>query len=112
MPSRESVIGQVSTYVDRKIALLKRQIQSSQTELEDIDAAGHGCRDQLQTMLGDKLLSATEKLIATARLNSTIGFTEQRRGTVQQELFQNQQLLSLAENVEKSRIVQPAAPRG
>ena len=27
---------------------------------------------------------------------------------MQQELFQNQQLLSLAENVEKSKIVQPA----
>ena len=26
---------------------------------------------------------------------------------MQQELFQNQQLLSLAENVEKSRVVQP-----
>ena len=41
-------------------------------------------------------------------LNNTISFSEQRRGTVQQELFQNQQLLSLAENVEKSKIVQPA----
>ena len=28
---------------------------------------------------------------------------------MQQELFQNQQLLSLAENVEVSKIVQPAA---
>ena len=44
-------------------------------------------------------------------LNNTIGFSEQRRGTVQQELFQNQQLLSLAENVEKSKVVQAAVGR-
>jgi hypothetical protein len=103
------VIASVSTYVDRKIALLNDQIHSSQVELSQIDARVTRLEDQLQTILSSKSLSATEKLIATTSLNSTIGFNEQRRGTVQQELFQNQQLLSLAENVEKSKIVQPAA---
>jgi uncharacterized protein involved in exopolysaccharide biosynthesis len=104
-----AVIDQVSTYVDRKIALLNDQISSSQTELKAIDGRVLKLENQLQSILGDKSLSATEKLIATTSLNSTIGFNEQRRGTVQQELFQNQQLLSLAVNVEKSRIVQPAS---
>jgi hypothetical protein len=104
-----TVIGSVSTYVDRKITLLNDQIHSSQQELNQIDARVTRLEDQLQTILASKSLSATEKLIATTSLNSTIGFNEQRRGTVQQELFQNQQLLSLAENVEKSKVVQPAA---
>jgi len=105
----QSVIDQVSTYVDRKIDLLERQIKSSQDELADIDRRVTDAQDQLQSIVGSKSLSATEKLIATTSLNSTIGFNEQRRGTVQQELFQNQQLLSLAQNVEKSHVVQPAA---
>lgn len=104
----QSVIGEVSTYVDQKIKLLNDQITSSQTELELIDQRVTDAENQLQTVVASKTLSATEKLIATTSLNSTIGFNEQRRGTVQQELFQNQQLLSLAENVEKSKIVQPA----
>jgi hypothetical protein len=104
-----AVIGQVSTYVDRKILLLEAQIKSSQNELADIDRHVTDAQDQLQSILSDKSLSAVEKLIATTSLNSTIGFNEQRRGTVQQELYQNQQLLSLARNVEKSRLVQPAA---
>jgi hypothetical protein len=104
-----TVVGQVSTYVERKIALLNDQISSSQTELKAIDGRVLKLENQLQSILSDKSLSATEKLIATTSLNSTIGFNEQRRGTVQQELFQNQQLLSLAVNVEKSRVVQPAA---
>lgn len=105
----QSVIGQVSTYVDRKIALLKDQISSSQTELEDIDARITQFQDQLQSLQSDKSNSGTDRLIAGLSINQSIGFAEQRRGTVQQELFQNQQLLSLAENVEKSRIVQPAS---
>jgi len=104
-----SVIGEVSTYVDQKIKLLSSQIDSSQSELKEIEARLTDAQDQLQSIVANKTLSATEKLIATTSLNQTIGFNEQRRGTVQQELFQNQQLLSLAVNVEKSNIVQRAA---
>jgi uncharacterized protein involved in exopolysaccharide biosynthesis len=105
----QSVIDQVSTYVNRKIALLKDQINSSRTELEDIDTRITQFSNQLQALQRDKSTSGTDRLIAGLSINQSIGFAEQRRGTVQQELFQNQQLLSLAENVEKSRIVQPAA---
>jgi uncharacterized protein involved in exopolysaccharide biosynthesis len=104
-----TVIGQVSTYVNRKIALLNDQIGSSETELKDIDARVTSYNQQLQSLRSSKTISPTDKLIAVSTLNSSIGFAEQRRGTVQQELFQNQQLLSLAVNVEKSRIVQPSA---
>ena len=104
-----SVIDVVSTYVDQKISLLKRQIVSSNTELEDINARVTSAVKQQQDVISNKGISATDKLIVIGSLNSTIGFAEQRRGTVQQELFQNEQLLSLAENVEKSKIVQAAA---
>ena len=102
------MIDVVSTYVDQKIELLNRQIESSTTELAEINARVASAVKQQQDTLADKSISATDKLIAVTGLNNTIGFAEQRRGTVQQELFQNQQLLSLAENVEKSKIVQPA----
>ncbi len=106
------VIAQVSTYVDRKIALLEKQIASSNLELRQIDKEVSDADAQLQQIRNDKSLSSVEKLISITGLNSTIGFKEQRRGTVQQELFQNQQLLSLAQNVEKSGIVQqPVATR-
>lgn len=104
-----AVIDRVSTYVDRKISLLQRQIASSNLELGQIDKEVSDAETQLQQIRNDKALSSVEKLISITGLNSTIGFKEQRRGTVQQELFQNQQLLSLAQNVEKSTIVQPPA---
>ena len=104
----QTVIDVVSTYVDQKIKLLNRQIESSKTELAEINARVASAVKQQQDTLADKSITATDKLIAVTGLNNTIGFAEQRRGTVQQELFLNQQLLSLAENVEKSKIVQPA----
>ena len=105
----ESVVGVVSIYVNQKIKLLDRQIVASNTELEKLDARVSEAVKQQQAVLQDKTISPTEKLIAISIYNNTISFSEQRRGTVQQELFQNQQLLSLAENVEVSKIVQPAA---
>ena len=104
----DSVVSVVSVYVDQKIKLLEKQIASSKTELEDVNARVSNAVQQQQAIIADKSISATDKLIAISNVNSTIGFAEQRRGTVQQELFQNQQLLSLAQNVELSKIVQPA----
>ncbi len=104
-----SVVTEVSTYVNQKITLLQEQIKSSQNELKDINARVALYVQQQQDLRTNKSVSPTDKLIAVGTLNSSIGFAEQRRGTVQQELFQNQQLLSLAVNVEKSKIVQPAA---
>jgi capsular polysaccharide biosynthesis protein len=104
-----SVTDVVSTYVDQKIELLNKQIVASNTELGDINARISSAVEQQQSIIADKGISATDKLIVISSLNNTISFSEQRRGTVQQELFQNQQLLSLAENVEVSKIVQAAA---
>ena len=103
-----TVIGVVSTYVDQKISLLDKQIASSKAELADINQRVSDAIAQQQAVIKDKTISSTDKLIAIGTYNNTISFSEQRRGTVQQELFQNQQLLSLAENVEKSKIVQGA----
>jgi uncharacterized protein involved in exopolysaccharide biosynthesis len=104
-----SVIGQVATYVDRKIELLRRQVAAAERELEAIDQRVEQAQDQLQTILRNQSIPLAERLLVSTNLNSTIGFAEQRRATVQEDLYANEQLLSLAVNVEKSRIVQHAS---
>jgi uncharacterized protein involved in exopolysaccharide biosynthesis len=104
-----SVIRQVSTYVDRKIELLRRQIGSGEAELDSIDRRVAQAQAQLAELQRDRSISPSERLIAGLSLNQSIGFAEQRRATVQEDLYANEQLLSLAVNVEKSRIVQAAA---
>ena len=104
----QRVIGQVSTYVETKVTVLKTQIATDQQELEEINNRLALAQRQLTDVLADKRTALTERLLVSINLNSTIGFTEQRRGTVQEDLLAAQQLLSLAENVEQSRIVEPA----
>ena len=104
-----SVIRQVSTYVDRKIELLRRQIDSGETELDSVDQRVAQAQAQLAQLQRDRSISPSERLIAGLSLNQSIGFAEQRRATVQEDLYANQQLLSLAVNVEKCRGVQAAA---
>jgi hypothetical protein len=104
-----SVIRQASSYVDRKIELLERQIAAAEDELERNDARIEQAQEQLQSILRNQSIPLAERLLVSTNLNSTIGFAEQRRATVQTELYANQQLLSLARNVEKSDIVQRAS---
>ena len=104
----QHVIDQVSPYVAKKAAVLKIQIASDQRELEEINSRLALAQKQLADILADKQTALTERLLVSINLNSTIGFTEQRRGTVQEDLLAAQQLLSLAQIVEQSRILEPA----
>ena len=85
----------VSGYVDTKISTLEVQLKQSQAELAVIDArlAAADRAAQIGTP-ADRLLVLTSSAL-----------TEQRRSSVVQDIVQAQQLLSLARNVEASRLV-------
>ena len=85
----------VSGYVDTKISTLKEQLAQSQTELAAIDARLAAADKAAKTgSAADRLLVLTSSAL-----------TEQRRSTVVQDIVQDQQLLSLAQNVEASYLV-------
>ena len=52
---------------------------------------------------------STQRLLLTANLNAVITTADARRAALQDDLFEARQLLNLAENVESSRVVEPAA---
>ncbi|HVM69870.1 MAG TPA: hypothetical protein VM204_08560 [Gaiellaceae bacterium] len=104
----ERVLATTGDYVADKMSVLNDQIEALNQELEAIDQRVNRANQQLQTILANDQLALSERLILTTNINSTIGFNEQRRGTVQTELLQARQLLSLAERVERGRIVEPA----
>ena len=105
----QRVIGNVSEYVDDKIASLKAQIAGDEKELVEIKARIERAQTQLEGILGSKSLPLAERLLLLTNINNVLGFAEQRRRGVQDDMRSAQQLLSLAENVERSRIVEPAA---
>ena len=104
----QSVMDQVSPYVVQKIAQLETQIGNDESQIEDIAARISTATEQQRLALRDPNLSLAEKLLVSTNSNATINNAEVRRGSVLGDLNSAKQLLSLAENVEKSRVVQPA----
>ena len=105
----QTVIEDVSPYVEDKIDAIEQRIASDERELASIDRRLELAQQELDAVLGDRSLSTSERLLAVTNFNSAIGFGEQRRGTVQSDLAEAQQALSLAENVERPSIVERAA---
>ena len=104
----QRVTETVSLYVEDKIEVLEDQIANDNRELDQINTRIGSATQQQQTILGDRTLPLGERLLLLTNINSTIGFNEQRRGTVQTDLLQARQLLSLAVRVESSTVVEPA----
>ncbi len=87
-------------YVGTKIRFLKTQIGAQQQALNSIDAT----ITALRASASDRKLSTTDRLILASQLN---GQTLQR-SQVSDQLSNYQQLLTLAQNVEQSKVVTAA----
>jgi uncharacterized protein involved in exopolysaccharide biosynthesis len=95
------VVNQVSgQYVDTKIKNLKTNIAADKAELDNIN----GRLSSLQDQIRGGSISATDKLI----LGNLIGLAIQEQRQVIADQTQNQSLLALAQNVERSQILSPA----
>ena len=103
-----TVVGQVVPYITQKMKLLEAQIANDEQQLTEIATRIDAANEQQRIASADKSLSLAEKLLVSTNSNATVNAAEQRRGTVLQDLNSARQLLSLAENVELSRVVQPA----
>jgi hypothetical protein len=105
------VVDGISGYVDRKIESLNERIASDERDLNDINARLKIAQRQLNDALGSRSLPVLERFLLVTNYNSSIGFTEQRRATVQQDLLDARQLLALAEDVERPQVYQHAVAR-
>ncbi|HET8742169.1 MAG TPA: hypothetical protein VFM41_06055 [Gaiella sp.] len=104
-----TVIGVVAPYVDQKITLLQQQIDNNERQLEEVDRRiAIATQQQNLALAKNSPLSLTEKLLVSTNSNATINSAEGRRASIQSDLTSARQLLSLAENVERSRVVVPA----
>jgi uncharacterized protein involved in exopolysaccharide biosynthesis len=90
-------------YVQAKIQALRTQITSSEEEEQSLERRIEASLESVRT----GSLSPVEELVAL----TNAGVLEQRRSTVLQARSDRQQLLALAEDVERPRVVEPAVPR-
>jgi uncharacterized protein involved in exopolysaccharide biosynthesis len=105
----ERVVARVSSYVTAKVELLDNQVEVSTAQLAAVEARIKQAQDQQDALAGNQSLAPVEKLLLSQNLNAVITTADARRSTLQEDLSDAQQLLNLAQNVEKSRVVEPAA---
>jgi hypothetical protein len=104
----KTIVTSVSSYPDQKIDRLNRQIARDKADLATLDRQVDLTRNQLERVVKDRSLSALEQLTLITNFNSSIAISENRRSVIQQDLSEAEGLLSLAANVERARIVDPA----
>ena len=103
------VTERVSAYVTEKVTQLDRQVDVSESQLAAVEARIETAHRQQAQLNADPSIPLSEKLLLNLNLNSVITTADARRTALQDDLSEAQQLLNLAENVEKSRVVEPAA---
>ena len=103
------VTERVSVYVTDKVEQLESQVETSEVQLEEVNERIRIAQEQQAAIIEDRSLPLEQRLLVTANLNSVITTADARRAAIQDDLFEFRQLLNLAENVESSRIVEPAA---
>jgi hypothetical protein len=96
-------VAESDDYVQAKVEALQTQIESSREELQSLERRIDA---SLEAAVSGSL-SPAEKLVAL----TNAGVLEQRRSTVLQARSDREQLLALAENVERPRVVEQAVPR-
>ena len=105
----ERVTERVSIYVTEKVALLESEVETAELQLEEVNERIRAAQEQQTAIIADQSIPLEQRLLVTANLNSMITTADARRAAIQDDLFESSQLLNLAESVESSRIVEPAA---
>ena len=104
----QAVISQLSGDVDTKITLLHGQVAYDRQSLKNANARIRDALRLQQQALKSKGLTLADRFLIQANANASLNFYEARQTNLRNDLTDTQLLLSLAERVERSRIVEPA----
>ncbi len=102
------VVQNVSSFVVEKIKLLEEQIEISEDQLKQIEQRIADAQRQQTTVINDESIPLDQRLILSLNLNSVITTADARRSALQDNLFEAQQFLNQAHEVESSRVVEDA----
>jgi hypothetical protein len=105
----ERVVEDVSGYVRQKVERLEQQVDVSRAQLEAVESRIQAAQEQQTRINRDQSIPLDQRLLLSLNLNSVITTADARRTALQDDLFEAEQLLILAEQVEKSRVVEEAA---
>jgi capsular polysaccharide biosynthesis protein len=98
----------VAQYVEDKVVILERSFEENKREIAATQERIEFALRQSQLAVDATDLSLAERLLIQANANNTLQFYEARQSNLRSNLNSLEQLLSLARNVEQSRVIEPA----
>jgi hypothetical protein len=98
----ERVVAASSTFADSKVETLQQRLDALEAQLESVTSRLDAVAASLE---GSTAGSSTEQLLQT----NLLAVLEQQRADLTDRVFATQQLLDAAEEVERGRVVSPAA---
>ncbi len=101
-------VDEVGAYTKTKIETLDQQLKYIDTQLGLVNARLTAARASQSDIVADDSLSPIEKLVALTNLNSEITLAEQRQVTLELNRYNTTRAVSLARDIEASRITAPA----
>jgi capsular polysaccharide biosynthesis protein len=101
-------VGSQQGYTNTKIEKLEEQIAFDNRSITRNNARFALAQRQQQSILNDKSLDPTERLLLLSNINTTLVTVEQRLGQLETDRLNAQQFLSLAQNVEQPQVRSPA----
>ena len=104
----ERVTNIAGEYVEAKIGTLEEQIATDEQEIEGINNRFNIAAREQAAALENRALPVAERFLIVTSLNATLSALEQRRSTIQEDLLNARQLLTLATMVEEARVLEPA----
>ena len=107
----DRVTERVSEYVTTKVEELELQRDIARAQLAAVEARIQAAQRQQDQIVNDSSLPLDQALLLSSNLNSVITTADARRSSLQEDVYEANQLLNLAESVEMSRVVEPAAGR-
>ena len=103
----ESVTAGIAGYVDNKMVLLEEEIAATTASIDQANQRIAGAQEQQKAAAGNSSLSLAERLLIQSNINSTLQFYEARLQDLRADKTEAEQLLSLARQVEKTRVLEP-----
>ena len=101
-------VNKVSGYTNTKIDTLEQQFRYIDTQLGIVNARLRAARAQQKEIVADRTLSTVEKLVLLTTLNTEITLAEQRQATLELNRFNTTKEISLARDIEASRVTAQA----
>lgn len=101
-------VGRVGAYTLKKIETLDQQLEYIDRQIEIVNRRLEGFRAQQDELVSNRALTPAERLVALTSLNSEIELAESRLATLEINRFNTRRAISLATDIEASKITASA----